>query len=115
MFDEAICGDLNTAVVLTQLETLLAAKKTAAAKRIQGVRIADRLLGLGLLELTREDLRLNPVAAEIDKAGIDALIARRQQARANKDFSASDAIRDELAAKGVEVMDGDPLGWEWKL
>ena len=115
MFDEAICGDLNTAVVLTQLETLLAAKKTPAAKRIQGVRIADRLLGLGLLELTREDLRLNPVAAEIDEAGIDALIARRQQARANKDFSASDAIRDELAAKGVEVMDGDPLGWEWKL
>ena len=26
-----------------------------------------------------------------------------------------DALRDELAAKGVEVMDGDPLGWEWKL
>ena len=115
MFDEAICGDLNTAVVLTQLETLLAAKKIPAAKRIQGVRIADRLLGLGLLELTREDLRLDPVAAEIDEAGIDALIARRQQARANKDFSASDAIRDELAAKGVEVMDGDPLGWDWKL
>ena len=21
----------------------------------------------------------------------------------------------ELAAQGVEVMDGDPLGWEWKL
>ena len=34
---------------------------------------------------------------------------------AEKDFAASDAIRDELAAKGVEVMDGDPLGWEWKL
>ena len=25
------------------------------------------------------------------------------------------AIRDELAARGVEVMDGDLLGWEWKL
>ena len=31
------------------------------------------------------------------------------------DFATSDAIRDELAAKGVEVMDGDPVGWEWKL
>ena len=38
-----------------------------------------------------------------------------QQARAAKDFATSDAIRDELAAKGVEVMDGDPLGWEWRL
>ena len=36
-------------------------------------------------------------------------------ARAAKDFATSDAIRDELAAEGVEVMDGDPLGWEWKL
>ena len=24
-------------------------------------------------------------------------------------------INEELAAKGVEAMDGDPLGWEWKL
>jgi len=24
-------------------------------------------------------------------------------------------VSSELAAKGVEVMDGDPLGWEWKL
>ena len=36
-------------------------------------------------------------------------------ARAAKDFPRSDAIRDELAAFGVEVMDGDPLGWDWKV
>ena len=24
-------------------------------------------------------------------------------------------MRDELLTAGVEVMDGDPLGWEWKL
>ena len=40
---------------------------------------------------------------------------RRKQARASKDFATSDAIRDDLTASGVEVMDGDPLGWEWKL
>ena len=39
----------------------------------------------------------------------------RRDARAAKDFGTSDAIRDELAAAGVEVMDGDPLGWDWKL
>jgi len=36
-------------------------------------------------------------------------------ALAEKDFATSDAIRDELGAKGVEVMDGDPLGWDWRL
>ena len=46
---------------------------------------------------------------------IAAALARRKEARAAKDFAASDAIRDELGAQGVEVMDGDPLGWEWKL
>jgi len=39
----------------------------------------------------------------------------RQQARAATDFARSDTIRDELAAGGVEVMDGDPLRWEWKV
>jgi cysteinyl-tRNA synthetase len=27
----------------------------------------------------------------------------------------SDSIRDDLSARGVEVMDGDLLRWEWKL
>ena len=40
---------------------------------------------------------------------------KRREARAAKDFARSDAIRDELAAAGVEVMDGDSLGWDWKL
>ena len=77
--------------------------------------MADDLLGLNLLGLTRENLRLNPVDAPIDVVEIDRLIARRNEARAAKNFADSDAIRDELAAKGVEVMDGDLLGWEWKL
>ena len=62
-----------------------------------------------------DPVRLDPAAAAIGVAEIDRLIAKRKQARAERDFAASDAIRDELAAKGVEVMDGDALGWEWKL
>jgi len=73
------------------------------------------VLGLGLLELTRTDLRLRPKLAKITEAEIEDVLERRKQARADKDFAASDALRDELATSGVEVMDGDPLGWEWKL
>jgi cysteinyl-tRNA synthetase len=115
VFDEAISNDLNTPEVLTAVEAMLGNKKLPAAKRIQLVRIADDLLGLDLLGLTRQDLRLDPIDAAIEVAEIDRLIGRRKQARAEKDFAASDAIRDELASKGVEVMDGDALGWDWKL
>jgi len=58
---------------------------------------------------------LRPGSATIDEATIDVRIAERKQARVDKDFAASDAIRDSLAAAGVEVMDGDALGWDWKL
>jgi cysteinyl-tRNA synthetase len=75
----------------------------------------DRVLGLGLFDLTREDLRIRPKSAEITEAEIEAELIRRKEAKVEKDFATSDAIRETLAAKGVEVMDGDPLGWEWKL
>ena len=60
-------------------------------------------------------MRLRPKDAAIAQAEIEEALARRKAARAEKDFATSDAIRDELAAQGVEAMDGDPLGWEWKL
>ena len=41
-------------------------------------------------------------------------IAARAQARKSKDFKAADAIRAELAAKGVEIED-TPQGAKWRL
>ncbi|NRA93930.1 MAG: cysteine--tRNA ligase, partial [Psychroserpens sp.] len=37
---------------------------------------------------------------------VELLIELRQEARANKDFALSDKIRDELAAKGIQLKDG---------
>ncbi|MFA6187812.1 MAG: cysteine--tRNA ligase [Sulfuricurvum sp.] len=42
---------------------------------------------------------------ESTKIKIDALIIQRSQAKALKDFSASDAIRDELSRMNVSIMD----------
>jgi cysteinyl-tRNA synthetase len=75
----------------------------------------DNVLGLNLMALTRQDLRVRPKAAIITEPEIEAALDARKEARAAKDFAKSDAIRDDLIAKGVEVMDGDPLGWDWKL
>src|SRR3546814_19037319 len=61
------------------------------------------------------DLRVQPRAATITEDDIEATLIRRKEARAAKDFAASDALRDELAAAGVEVMDGNSFGWDWCL
>ncbi|MFN2101172.1 cysteine--tRNA ligase [Altererythrobacter sp. MF3-039] len=107
--------DLNTSVPLSILEEVLAFKKIDPSERLYTVNQLDSVLGLSLLDLTREDLRIRPKDAQITEEEIEAELVRRKEARAAKDFATSDAIREELAAKGVEVMDGDPLGWEWKL
>ncbi|WP_017665732.1 cysteine--tRNA ligase [Porphyrobacter sp. AAP82] len=114
-FDDAIADDLNTPIALTALEEALAVKKVDAGIKRAVIEDMDAVLGLNLFGLTRSDLRIRPKSATITEAEIDTALARRKDARAAKDFAASDAIRDELAAQGVEVMDGDPLGWEWKL
>ena len=114
-FDEAISDDLNTAVALTVLEDLLSLKKIDPAEKLTAVAAMDAVLGLGLLALTRADLRIRPKDAVVTEVEVEDALARRKAARAQRDFATSDAIRDELAVKGVEVMDGDPLGWEWKL
>jgi cysteinyl-tRNA synthetase len=114
-FDAAISDDLNTAVALTVLDEALALKKVDAGDKLAAVAAMDAVLGLRLLDVDRSELRIRPKAATITEAEIEAALAARKEARAAKDFAASDALRDELASKGVEVMDGDPLGWEWKL
>ena len=114
-FDAAVSDDLNTAIALTVFEEVLALKKVDPAEKLAALAAMDAVLGLNLLDLDRKALRLKPKGVEIGEAEIEAILEARKAARANKDFARSDTLRDELAAKGVEVMDGDPLGWEWKL
>ena len=114
-FDAAVSDDLNTPIALTVLDEVIALKKVDPAEKLAAIAAMDAVLGLDLLTLDRAALRLRPKGAEIAEAEIEAILAARKAARADKDFAKSDALRDELAARGVEVMDGDPFGWEWKL
>ncbi|MET3762809.1 cysteine--tRNA ligase [Sphingomonas sp. UYEF23] len=113
--DAAVSDDLNTPRALIALDEMLADKRLSPATRLRALEDFDAVLGLELVTLKRAALRLRPIDATLDEAAIDAQLAARKDARAAKDFAASDAIRDALAAAGVEVMDGDPLGWDWKL
>jgi cysteinyl-tRNA synthetase len=66
----------------------------------------DRVLGLDLG-------RAAPEAGELPPTAVD-LLARRERARAAKDFATSDRIRAELALLGVQVTDG-PAGQSWRV
>jgi cysteinyl-tRNA synthetase len=114
-FDTAISDDLNTPKALTVLDETLADKGEAAGARLQAVARMDSALGLELLTMKRQDLRVRPAATKSEEADIEQQLNLREQARANKNFPAADAIRDELTAAGVEIMDGDPIRWEWKI
>ena len=49
---------------------------------------------------------------EVLDADIEALIEKRQVARANKDFATADAIRDQLATQGIKLLDTkDGVRW----
>ena len=114
-FAAAMADDLNTPIALVALEEALAVKKVDAGVKRAVIEEMDAVLGLGLFDLSRGDLRLRPRDATITEEEIEAELIRRKEARVAKDFTTSDAIRESLGEKGVEVMDGDPLGWDWKL
>ncbi len=114
-FDAAISDDLNTALALTHFEQVVQMKKIDPAQKLAAIAAMDEVLGLNLLTLRREDLRVRPANCGIEESAIEQQLHLRTKAKADKNFPAADAIRNELVAQGVEVMDGDALGWEWKI
>jgi cysteinyl-tRNA synthetase len=114
-FDAALSEDLNSSKGLPLLEELLGLKKVSAEQRLALLSEMDSVLGLDLMTLKRSALRVRPMDATADDSDIEAMLDQRQQAKSEKDFATADAIRDDLTTKGVELMDGDPLRWEWRI
>jgi cysteinyl-tRNA synthetase len=107
-FAEGLDDDLNMSAALDGVFTLLSEAHRAgvrgsdAAAVLAALRAFDAVLGV--LEAPGEGEPLD--------ADIDALIARRNAARAAKDWKAADALRDELLARGIELLDGrDGVTW----
>ncbi len=83
----------------------------AAARAALLLRLADLL---GLLYQPPEDfLRGGSAEGGPSDAEIEELIAKRNEARKNRDFAEADRIRDALAEQGVILEDG-PEGTTWR-
>ena len=112
-FSEALGNDLNTSLGITVLYDVLKSELSDATKRYL-LADFDTVLSLGLLEAAQREKGKTGQAAVSDSeaAEIESLIAKRAEARKNKDWAAADAIRDELQARHVVLKD-TPGGVEW--
>ena len=117
-FAAAMDDDLNVPQALAALHETVRAGNTAltagelAAARQALLSVTDMLRVLGLSDTAA------PAVDEQSTTAlgvlVEAQLAARARARASKDWAASDAIRDTLAAAGVVVEDG-PDGANWSL
>jgi cysteinyl-tRNA synthetase len=68
---------------------------------------------LGILTSDPDSFLKAGSADELSEADIQAKLSARLSARQAKDFATSDAIRDELKAVGIEILD-TPQGSKWR-
>ena len=105
---DALADDLNTPKMLAELHALDG----------QGAHdeLGANLRGLGFLSDTSEEWRRRrEVALSVDPAHVDALIAARVAARADKNWAESDRLRDEIVALGVVIMDNKDGTTTWEV
>ena len=109
----ALNGDLNTSVAVTALYDVLKAKCNDATK-LAAIADFDQVLSLNLLSAAKT-LREKQTQEEQASADpeIDALVAARTEAKKTKNFAEADRIRDELKARGIEIID-TPQGAKWR-
>ncbi|KQW78721.1 cysteine--tRNA ligase [Brevundimonas sp. Root1279] len=118
-FLKAIEDDLNTpgamAVLFglsSEIERGMTAGDHAAVATAKGQLIASATL-LGVLQANAGEWLEGDVSDDL-RVEVEALLEQRAAARAAKDWSEADRIRDRLNALNVVVMDG-PQGATWRL
>ncbi|MDJ0878335.1 MAG: cysteine--tRNA ligase [Halieaceae bacterium] len=115
-FYAALNDDLNTPQAIAELHAL--AKALNKAEQADKPHLKARLLAgadlLGFLASDPEEWFQQAASEDaISVEEIEAAIAERQQAKANRDFARADELRDMLASQGV-VLEDSRDGTTWR-
>jgi len=97
-FSEAIKDDLNTSNMVTLVYDVLKDDISDGTK-LAIIEKFDEVLSLDLTVVEEKE-----VDDDLEKEVL-AKIEERKEAKMNKDFAKADAIRDELLAKGIKLID----------
>jgi cysteinyl-tRNA synthetase len=124
--EAALSDDLNTPLALSTLASIASEARQLRNEIAHGLKKAEatetlsqlkaKLLGaglaLGLLQQSHEAWFARGASGD-DDARIQALVDERNEAKKNRDFARSDAIRKQLADEGV-LLEDTPQGVRWK-
>ena len=112
-FVGALNGDLNTSLAVTAVYDVLKAKTNDATK-LAALADFDQVLSLNLIAAAKavQKQQAEEAAASADPE-IDALVQARTDAKKAKNYAEADRIRDELKARGIEIID-TPQGAKWR-
>jgi cysteinyl-tRNA synthetase len=129
-FLAALDDDFNTAKAMASVFELVRAMNRFAnhkkakkrggpvvARALEALQLVSSALGILSMDVESflEEVKVKRCAAMgICQDDIDAKIQARSEARANKDWAESDAIRDALDTAGVILMDGTE-GTTWRI
>lgn len=101
-FAEAVGNDVNTAMGITMIYDVLKDDELNGATKLAVLNDFDKVLGLNLT--VKEEMETSSEDAEL-VAYVEAKIEERKNAKKAKDFQLADAIRNELADKGIIIED----------
>lgn len=115
-FTAAMDDDFNTAKAIAVLFDLSRRIKASSAALSDRLATAELLVKLGSVLGFFQNLssKLSATLPDLSNALVELILQYRSKARANKDWAASDSIRDDLAALGIEIKD-TPTGCTWKI
>ena len=113
---DALCDDLNTSKALAEINDIagrLSSCEDEEARKLK-IELLSAANVLGILQQSPDEwLGIGVVQGDINKDKIDSLIYERNEARASRDFTRADEIRDELNSMGIEIED-TPDGTVWR-
>jgi len=111
-FTDALDNDLNTSLAVTAIYDVLKADTTDATK-LALIKDFEAVTAFGLIEAADKLKEKESAAPNEADAWIVDLIAARAAAKKAKNYAEADRIRNELAEKGITLID-TPQGTTYK-